>query len=440
MKISKFYNEELVDYASYSTLRMIGSVIDGMKNSHRKVVATVMDRNISKEMKVSQLASQVAQDQEYLHGDVSLQGVIVNLASNYLGTNNMNILQPSGNFGTRFTPEASAPRYIYTHKSKYFDYLFKKDDNNILIKQTFEGHKIEPKFFLPVLPMILINGSEGMATGFAQKILPRHPENIKKYLSDTLKGRKPKNSLLHPHYNNFKGVIRSVGDGSWEIVGVFERISKTKIKITEVPVGYSLKSYIKVLDKLEESNFITGYVDKSEDDNFEFEVSMKRDVLGKLTDEKILEKFKLIKRVTENYTTIDENNRVRVFNSPEDIFNYYYQIKIKYLQKRIDYKIDEISKEIRKLASIYMFIKAIVDEELIINKRKKKDIEKDLEGFDKIQKEDNSYDYLLRIPIYSLTEEKMKELMNKIKDKKEELNYYKNTTPEIEWIKDLEES
>ena len=439
MKISKFYNEELVDYASYSTLRMIGSVIDGMKNSHRKVIATVGQRNISKEMKVSQLASQVAQDQEYLHGDISLQGVIVNLAADYLGTNNMNLLAPNGNFGTRFTPEASAPRYIYTNKSKHFDFLFNKDDNEILIKQTFEGHKIEPKFYLPSLPLLLVNGSEGMATGFAQKILPRDPKNVENYLRSILKGKKAKSTLLTPSYSGFKGEIKSTGEeGSWEIIGTFERISKTKIRITEVPVGYSLKSYIKVLDKLEDDNVIVRYNDMSEDDNFLFEISMKREVLDSMTDEKILDKFKLIKRVTENYTTIDENNRVKVFNNVIEIFDYYYNVKIKYLQKRIDYLIEKISADIRKHVSTYLFIKAIVDDELIINKRKKSQIEADLDTFDKILKEDGSYDYLLRMPIHSLTKEKMDEMMQKIKNKKEELDYYKNTTPEAEWLRDLE--
>lgn len=439
MKISKFYNDELVDYASYSTLRMISSAIDGMKNSHRKVVATVSARNISKESKVSQLASQVAQDQEYLHGDVSLQGVIVNLAANYLGTNNMNMLEPAGNFGTRFTPEASAPRYIYTHKSKYFDYLFNKDDTEILIKQTFEGHKIEPKFYLPSLPMLLVNGSEGMATGFAQKILPRDPKSVEKYLRNRLTDKKNSLALLKPQYKGFKGTIKSTGEeGSWEIIGSFERVTKTKIRITEVPVGYSLKGYIKVLDKLEEDSFIMNYLDMSENDNFLFEVTMKRDILGSLTDDKILEKFKLIKRVTENYTTIDVNNRVKVFNNASEIFDYYYSVKIEYLFKRIDYKIEKIESEIRKLASTYLFIKAIVDNRLIINKRKKVQIEKDLESFEKITKEEGSYDYLLRMPIHSLTKEKMEELMNKIKGKKEELDYYKKTTTEVEWLKDLE--
>lgn len=437
MKISRFYNEELVDYASYSTLRMIGSVVDGMKNSHRKVIATVMKRNISKEMKVSQLASQVAQDQEYLHGDVSLQGVIVNMAANYLGTNNMNLLEPSGNFGTRFTPEASAPRYIYTYKSKYFDYLFNKDDNDILVKQTFEGHKIEPKFYLPILPLLLVNGSEGMATGFAQKILPRDPDNIRKYLKSILEGRKPNKKYLKPSYIGFKGDIRQTGDSSWEIVGTFERTTKTKIRITEVPVGYSLKSYIKVLDKLEDDGDILSYTDMSEDDKFLFEVSLKRDILGKMTDEKILEKFKLIKRVTENYTAIDENNRVKVFSSAEDIFNYYIDIKTEYLKKRINYKIDTISSDIKKLVSTYKFIEAIVNDKLIINKRKKDEIVKDLEKFDNIIKEDNNYDYLLRMPIHSLTEEKMQELLNRIKDRKKELDYYKITTPDDEWLKEL---
>ena len=435
MKISSFYNNELVDYASYSTLRMIASAIDGLKNSHRKVISTIIDK--PGERKVSQYAALISQEKEYLHGEVSLQGVLVNLAIDYTGSNNMNLLEPIGNFGTRFTPEPSAPRYIYTNKSKYFDYLFKKEDNPILIKQYFEGEEIEPKFYLPTLPLLLINGSEGMATGFAQKILPRDPEEIKKYIADYLKGSNKKYELK-PYFRGFKGFIRN-GDSKnqWEIIGKIERVSSTRIKITEVPVGYSLKGYLKVLDKLEEDNFISGYQDQSEDDNFLFIINFKRGVLDKLNDEKLLDKLKLIKKITENYTAIDENNRIRVFDSVKEILDYYIEVKLKYLQKRKDYIINDLSEQIKSDVSRYVFIQAIVEDRLIINKRKKEDIIKDLEGYDKIIKIDGSYDYLLNMNILSLTKERLEKLLNDIKDKKKRLDEVNKKSLGDIWLEDI---
>ncbi len=173
MKISTFFENDYVDQASYDNLRKIASLVDGQKNSSRKIIYTILEKNIKDEIKVSQLGSKVAEFAEYLHGN--LDGVIVNLAQNFPGTNNIPLLTREGNFGTRFAQEASASRYIYTYGSKEFFQLFNKNDNAILVKQYFEGEQIEPMFYLPTLPLLLINGSEGVSSGFAQKILSRDP-------------------------------------------------------------------------------------------------------------------------------------------------------------------------------------------------------------------------------------------------------------------------
>jgi len=437
LKISTFYNNDLVDYASYSTLRMIASSIDGLKNSQRKVISTIIDKNITKEIKVSQLASLVAQEKEYLHGDMSLQGVIVNLAQNFVGSNNINLLVPEGNFGTRFTPEASASRYIYTYGSENLWKLFNKDDNAVLIHQNFEGHDIEPRFYVPILPLILINGSEGIASGFAQKILPRDPESIKEQLKQHLKNNSP---ILtpSPNYKGFSGTILQDHEDpkKWRIYGVIELKNNNTVIIKEVPIGYSLKGYLKVLDKLEEQGFIQSYIDKSEDDNFYFEVKFKITDLKKYDVDTLIEKLKLIKTITENYTCIDENNRVKVFNTPNEIFEHYIEIRLEYYKKRKEYLIQKIANEIRLDISKYVFIKMIVDDKLIVSKRKKSEIEKDLEKIDKIIKKDN-YDYLLNMPIHSLTKEKLEDLYNKIKQKKEELDKIKSITEKEMWLEEL---
>ena len=439
MTTTEFFNNDLCDYASYSTIRMIASSIDGQKNAARKILSTVLkEKNNVKDIKVSQLNSKMAMEKEYLHGDAS--DVIARMAKDYPGANNLPLLGKEGNFGTRLNNAHSAPRYIYTYGNKNLWSLFDKTDDKILEKQYFEGQEIEPKFYLPSLPLLLINGSEGMATGFAQKILARNPKKIKKYLEDKLQNKLKanKHNSLEPYYEGFTGtIIKTEKTGQYEICGCIERISGTKVRITEIPIGIELKAYLKTLDTLEDKDVIKSYSDLSEK-TFLFEVSFNRGVLDKLSDDAILEKLKLKKLVTENYTAIDADNKVKIFDGAKDIIDYYYNVKLKYLQKRIDYIIGKISEDIRLDVSRYLFIKAIIDGELIVNKRKKSQIEKDLEKFDKIIKKDDSYDYLLSMPIYSLTEEKMNSLLEKIKAKKEELDYYKTTTPEKEWLKDLE--
>lgn len=441
MKISEFFNKDYVDQASYDNLRKIASLVDGQKNASRKILYTVLEKNIKDKIKVSQLGSKVAEFAEYLHG--SMDGVIVNLGQDFAGTNNMPLLQKKGNFGTRFSNEASASRYIYTYGTTEFFDLFKKEDSPILKHQFFEGNQIEPMFYVPTLPILLINGSEGVSSGFAQKILPRDPkcikQYIKEYLTEPLGNVRPyKGTSLIPYYNGFSGTIEQGENSSqWLIKGKVQKKNATTVVIDEVPVGYNLKSYIKVLDDLEDKRIIRSYKDMSEDDNFKFEVSFLGTDLKKLDEEKLLETLKLVKKVSENYTVMNEHNKVETFNSVKDIIERYIDVKLQYLEKRKQYLCENLESEIRYDYSKYVFIKMITDEELIINKRKKTDIENDLNKVKEINKLDNKYDYLLNMNIMSLTEERMKKLLNDIKTKKAQLDKLKNSEATNIWLDEI---
>lgn len=435
MKISDFFKDEFVDFASYDNLRKIASLVDGQKNAARKILFTVLEKNIKDKIKVSQLGSKVSEFSEYLHGN--LDGVIVNLGQDFVGTNNIALIQKSGNFGTRYEPEASASRYIFASASKDFFELFKKEDIPILKHQTFEGHKIEPMFYTPTLPMLLVNGSEGVSSGFAQKILPRDPKQIVKYINSKLQGRNP-SIKLEPWFRGFNGIVQQ-GDSStqWLIKGNIKRIGINKVQITEVPVGYTLKAYLNVLDDLEDKKIIQGYKDRSENDEFLFDVNIQSKLLKELSDQELLQKLKLIKTVSENYTVIDENNKIAVFNSCYEILDAFIKVKLEYTQKRKDFLISSLKEQIQYDFSKYLFIKNIVTDELKINKRKKTDIVLDLEKIDKIIQKDSSYDYLLRLPIYNLTEEELHKLQEKIKNLKSELTELQKTPAQKLWENDL---
>ena len=206
IKVEEFFNTDYVDSASYDNLRKIGSITDGLKNSSRKIIHTMIDKNIKEKTKVARLTSTVAEHTEYLHGEIGLSGVMVNLAQNFVGANNIPFIKRDGNFGTRHKPAAAAPRYIKTRKEDYLDKLYMKDDYPILISQQFEGINIEPRYFMPIIPMLLINGSEGISSGFAQKILPRDPKTIISELTKILKGTKKLENvkLGSPYWKGFK--------------------------------------------------------------------------------------------------------------------------------------------------------------------------------------------------------------------------------------------
>lgn len=428
-----FFNNEYVNYASYDNVRKIPSLVDGQKNAARKTLWYTFKTKLKNEIKLSQLDSKVAEDTEYLHG--SMSGVIVNLAQNHVGTNNINLMMPEGNFGTRLVPEASAPRYIYTYGSNELFEILNQNDNEILEKQFFEGHEIEPKFLLPKLPMLLINGSEGISSGFACKILPRNPDEIKKYIKDYLKGaRKEFNNK--PFYQGFNGTIeQGESENQWVISGKYTR-KGNKVHIIELPIGYSLKSYIPVLDKLEDDKKILNYQDLS-NKNFEFVLTFNRKYLDSLDDEKLQDLLKLNKRVSENYTVTDENNRIKMYNNINEIMQHYLRVKLDYLDKRKSNMVSSLTKDIKELISKYVFIHKVTSDELIVSKRPIADIEVELENIDKIVKIDNNYDYLLNMSIRSLTKERMESLLKQINSKKEELDIVKKSTLENMWLNEI---
>lgn len=433
-KITEFFDKDFVNYASYDNLRKVASGIDGQKNAARKILYTVLEKNIKEKIKVSQLGSKVAEFAEYLHGN--MDGVIVNLGQDFIGTNNLPLLQKKGNFGTRFSPEASASRYIYTYGSENLFNLFKKEDIAILTKQYFEGQEIEPIFYVPNLPILAINGSEGVSSGFAQKILPRSVDEIKKYIKAKLNGKKTPE--LIPSYTGFKGKIeQGETQNQWLIKGTIQRTSGGKFQITEVPIGYDLKSYLNILDDLEDNKFIKNYKDMSEDDKFLFEITMSPSDLAKFSDEDLLVKFKLIKKVSENYTVMNEYNKIEVFENIYQIIDRYIEVKLEYTQKRKDFQLQKFEDDIKIDYSKYLYIKNIIDEKikLTLNKkaRKKSEIEEDISKIENIIKKDDSFDYLLNMNISSLTEERMIKLQEDIKNKKIEMDNLNNKTPKEIW-------
>jgi len=437
--IETFLNTEVANFASYNSLRSIASLVDGFKNAQRKVIWGMRNKPSNKDFKVSTLAGEIQIITEYLHG--SIENVMVNMAKNYVGSNNIPLLSREGHFGSRHSNEAAATRYIFTGKEKIFEKIFKSDDEKILYGQEFEGTVIEPRFLVPTLPLILINGSDGIATGFAQKILPRNPEDTKKYINTFLENPEALSDCpLEPYFKGFNGIIKKgANPNQYEIDGIFTRDTLTKLTITELPVGYTLKQYTKIMDDLEDSKVIKSYTDLSDSkkDTYKFEVKVDSKFMNQ-SDEWIIQKLKLRKTITENFTVIDEDNKVKVYNSPEEVINHYIEVKLQFLQKRKDYLIEKTKQDLLILASKYIFVKEVTDENIIVNKKKKDEIITQIKGFEKIKTVDGTYEYLLRMPIYSLTHEKLQDLLDEIKNKKIDLDNIIQKTIQDTWRDEIE--
>ena len=439
MNVSNFLNEELVDYASYSTLRAIPSAIDGQKNATRKVIYGAQ-KGLKKETKVSVFAGLASIETQYLHGDIS--GSIVTLARNYCGSNNVPLLVASGNFGSRMIPENSATRYIFTEKQPYFDKVFKKEDDDILIQQVFEGDKIEPRFYVPTIPLLLINGSTGLATGFAAKILPRSVENIVSYIKAYLNEEQPKMSYLEPQVNGFKGdiIVDKNNPEKGVIIGKAKIINSQKkyVEITELPLTYNLRSYLDFLDKLEEKGVIKKYEDLSDDDNFKFIVYVDSKFLSQ-PEEVIYDKLGLVKSYTENFTVLNADNKVMELKNAKELIDYYIGIKLEFTEKRRQNIIEKRSKQLSELRSVNEFIESVLNNKINLRKDNKETLVKFCDSNEIIVKKDDSYDYLFKISILNFTPNKVKELQKSISSVESEIKRLNKITAKDLWIEDLDD-
>lgn len=433
--ITEFLSDEYKEFAMYTIEnRAIPSVIDGFKPSQRKIIHVsnqIWKTGNEKTLKVFQLAGKVASDAFYHHGNASLENAIITMAQKF--KNNASLLEEDGQFGSLRSPQAGAPRYIGTKLSDNFRLLYK--DFELLEYKQEEGEEIEPYYFLPILPTVLLNGSSGIAVGFASNILNRDIKEIIESCKKVILDKKIKE--VSPSLNNFKGTFiqDTENNKKWYIRGCFEKVNTTTIKITELPPSMTYEKYEEVLDKLVENKDIVSYEDNCKD-NIDYTIKFTRSDLEKLDDDKIIKILKLEESSTEIYTTLDESGKLKIFDSTTDIIEYFVNFRLNFYQKRKDYILDKLNRELKILSNRGRFIKAILDGKLKINNIPKIDIIKGIESI-KLEKMDDSYDYLLRMPIYSLTKEMYEKLKEDFVSKKEEIKKIEDTYPKDMYLSDL---
>lgn len=438
--VSKFFGADYIAFASYDGVRKIASFVDGLKPTARKVVFTVLDLNIKDPKKVDSIKAKVADHTEYLHGQDTIEGVVVNLAQNFTGACNIPLMAREGSFGFRLIPQAAAGRYIKSCQEPHLRSLFRPEDNAVIGNQEFEGSRIEPRYYVPIIPMLLVNGSEGIAVGYAQKILPRDPKKLMKYVFGGMKNEK----LLMPHFNGFKGQIVQTDDKSFAIYGVIENKNTTTYEITEVPVGYTYNSYMKVLNKLQEDNKIQSFDDLCDMDKdiFKFVVKVKREThtkLSKLDELELLEEFKLVKRVTENYTCLNENNQIEVFNSVADIIKRYATVRVEAYTTRKKIIEEEMLSEIRKLKSKILFIENVRKGVIDVKSTPKHELIEMFENSADYVEHNGSYDYLLNMPIYSLNEDEQKKSIINVQKLAKEYDVYRKKKISSIWKEEYDQ-
>merc|ERR1712142_421826 len=474
-----FINKELVLFSNMDNERSIPSLVDGFKPGQRKVIFTCLKRNLTKkEIKVAQLAGSVAEVSAYHHGEASLMGTIINLAQNYVGRNNINLLQPIGQFGTRLSggKDSASPRYIFTQLSPLARMIFNEHDDAILNTLTDDNQKIEPEFYMPILPMVLVNGADGIGTGWMTKIPNYNPREIVANLQRLIRGEEPKEMM--PWFKNFKGTIERLDHQRYVINGEIATLSDTRVEITELPVKTWTNAYKETLETMLAGNekspaVIQDYKDYNTDKTVKFIVQLSEAKMREVETTQGLHTFFKLQTTmsTTSMVLFDHLGCLRRFENVGEILREFYVLRLEYYTKRKKYLEGLLGSEACKLSNQARFILEKCDGTLKIENKKKKIMidelvrrgydsdpikawKKSVAGCDDDEEEENNpdsqevnerkekgpdYDYLLGMPMWNLTQEKKDELCRKRDEKHQELEKLKATSKEQLWENDLVE-
>ncbi len=434
--ITEYLDNDYREYATYVIEnRAIPSVIDGLKPTQRKVVFIankVWKNGSEKAYKVFQLTGRIAADAHYHHGDSSLNSAIIGMAQKF--KNSMPLLQEIGQFGSLRSPEAGAPRYVSTKLHENFRLIYK--DFELLSPRYEEGSQIEPEYFLPIIPTVLLNGSSGIAVGFATNILNRNPIELIDCCLSELNGKKFKEPT--PWVNGFTGEVvpNPNNKNSWLFKGRYDVKNTTTIEITELPPSVTYEKFDNYLNKLEDEKRLASYDNNCKSD-INYTLKMSRSQLSGLgTGDRLTRFLKMEEKQTENLTVLDEHGKLKIFESASDIVKYFVAFRMKFYTKRKEFIIDKLERELLILSNKAAFIKAIIDGKLKINNVPKKQIVLWLQtaDFDEV---DGSYSYLLSMAIHTLTKEKYEELLLQESEKKKDLTTMKKTKPADMYLDDL---
>lgn len=477
---SEYINTELIKFSLDDCKRSIPSLMDGLKEGHRKVLYVAFKRKLKhtgKTIKVAQLAGSVSEKAGYHHGEKNLESTMTGMANAYVGSNNIPLLFRDGQFGSRAEggKDAAAGRYIWTKLDAMTRLIFREEDDILLEHIEDDGDKVEPKFYVPIIPMILVNGSIGIGTGWSSSVPCYNPLDlivaIKTWLDNNNQAFDTKDGVtisllpeLKPWYRGHTGEITSEGEGKFTSWGRVQK-DKGKIHVTELPVGMWTSDFVESLESMKEEKQISNYKNHSTPKDISFTITESGD--GITCDEKNLKLHKPLR--TSNMVLFTEEGDLKKFSSPEEIVDVFCGIRFSYYIKRKAKQLKDLEREIKMLGNKKRFLQEVRDgaiklfEELKGGKkqsRKTADIVAELEekGYDKDEDVDedkggddeeehdekkarfgHGYEYLLRMQISSITAEKIEKLVNDIANHEQEHEKLSAITEKELWIRDLDE-
>lgn len=427
IRVLDFIANEWSQYADYDNRRKLPHLMDGLKITQRKAMytATLLPKN-DKPVRVSQFSSEAAKVTAYHHGESSMVSTVVGLAQDYPGSNNYPWLEKHGQFGSRLSKESAAPRYIHTKLHKNWDTYFKKEDQEVVEHLYDDGDKIEPTYFIPVLPTILMNGQDATATGYKSFILHYDASSLAKAVREIIKGGKVKTPLI-PHINGWTGTIVK-NDRQVVMTGKLEVIHSTKLRITELPPHYDNEKFKIHLNGMIEDGYIKDYENKSTEEKWDWIIHVPR-TTGSLDESKLLEMFKLIEKNTETFVCWGMDAKVPMtFDGPEALIEHWYEERIKLYDKSIAHQIAKCREEIVHADLKQRFIKWCLKNDFRKLTRKEF-IEQSVAGVKNLT-EDVAGSFVA-MPMYRITTDEVDKLLAEIDALMDKMDELEKLTPVI---------
>ena len=470
----EFFNNEMIHFSIYSCERALPNVVDGLKSSQRKILYCAFKRNLVGELKVAQFAGYVSEHACYHHGETSLGGTIIGMAQTFVGSNNINLLMPCGQFGTRNLGgnEAASVRYIFTRLNPITRYLFPKEDDDVLNYLDDDGTKIEPDYYVPIIPMVLVNGCEGIGTGYSCSIPAFNPAQIIAALREKILacgGAIVEKEWL-PYYEGFTGRIDAIGKGKYLTRGIYRRVEDDTVFISELPVGtwtgyLYYKKYLEelVLGKFDDKGKQTSAPVIKEYQMTESEVkimitvrflsSEQLDDLERTTFANGVNGVEKLLALTTTYGTqnmmlFDTDCKLKNYETVEVILGEFYEKRYETYRKRKAHLIRVMQGELKKMANKARFIQDIVAGKIDLRKSQNDgEVDGVLEklGFDRISEEVGgegvkigTYKYLTEMRLNTLTKERAAKLIQERDESSAKLRELEATTLESMWLRELD--
>jgi DNA topoisomerase-2 len=446
-----FINKELIHFSKYDCERSIPNLMDGLKISLRKILYSAFKKNLTSEIKVAQFSGYVSEQSGYHHGEASLNAAIVGMAQDFVGSNNINLLLPNGQFGTRLQggKDSASERYIFTQLNPVTRLIYRKEDDPILEYLEDDGFPVEPRFYVPIIPMILVNGGKGIGTGFSTDILSYDPLMLVEYVESLLK-LENKDETFTPFYKDFQGTCVPFEGKKYIVKGKYSKIAINKIRVEELPIGYwteDFKQHIENLmegDKTKKSKgIVKDYNDMSTDKKVDVEIIFNEPIDESMDScgmyNKLEKTLKLYStQSTNNMHLFNHEEKLSKYSEVEDILNAYIPVRLDYYQKRKDYQIQSLEKELKLLSNKAKYIDENLKGTIDLRNKKKDMIIKMLQdkSYDKLD-DDNDYKYLLKMPMDSVSEENSEKIKQDKENKEKELETLKSTTIQQIWLREL---